>query len=118
MAYLLSGSTIKAPQDMAEVNSSQFAQNRVLSGAIARDFFGSNKRSWILKYRNIKKSDYDTINTVYQSYLTNGTVKTWQVTETNYTVASTNVHVDLVERGFNVGGEDYLSNFDLVLTEA
>lgn len=79
---------------------------------------GSNKRVWVLEYENTKKTDYDTIKAIYDSYLNTGIAKTWQVTETNYTVAQTNVHVDLLERSFTVRGESYLSDFTLTLTEA
>jgi len=118
MAYLLNGSTIRAPQSLSESNSTQYAQNRTLDGAINRDYFGSNKRVWALRYQNVKKTDYDTIKTIYDSYLSTGSTKTWQVTETNYTISQTNVHIDLVERGFGVQGDSYISDFDLVLTEA
>lgn len=118
MAYLLAGSTIRAPHDIEEDNSTQVAQNRTLAGSITRDFFGSNKRVWILNYENCKVTDFATINTIYQTYLTTGTTQTWQVTETNYTVSSTNVHVDLLQRGFRVRGTDYISDFTLTLIEA
>lgn len=118
MSYILASTTIRKPMEMVEENSTQVAQNRTLSGAINRDFFGSNKRIWVLNYRNVKKADFDIINTIYLSYLSTNTTQTWQVTETNYTVSSTNVHVDLTVRDFVVGGTDYLSNFDVILTEA
>lgn len=117
MSYLLDGSSIRNPYEISERNSTQVAQNRTLSGAITRDYFGSNKRVWILNYRNTKKADYDTIKTIYDSYLSTATAKSWQVTETNYTIAATTVHVDLQERDFTVRGEDYISDFDLILTE-
>lgn len=118
MSYVLNGTTIRSPNEMQENNSTQVAQQRTLSGAVNRDYFGSNKRIWTLAYRTAKKADYDTINTIYQAYLSTGTAVSWQVTETNYTVSSTTVHVDLVERGFSILGESYLSDFDLILTEA
>lgn len=118
MSYLLSATTIKAPQRMTEENSTQFAQNRTMGGDVTRDFFGDNKRVWVLSYRNIKKTDFDTLNTIYQSYLSTNTVKSWQVTETNYAVSSTTVHVDLRVRDFSVGGDGYISEFELILTEA
>lgn len=118
MAYILDGDTIRAPNRMEERNSTQVAQQRTLSGAVNRDYFGDNKRVWVLTYRIAKKADYDTIKAIYDSYLSTGTEVSWQVTETNYTVSATTVHVDLIERGFNVLGESYLSEFDLVLTEA
>lgn len=118
MAYLLGGSPIRNPNSVEERNSTQVAQQRTLSGAVNRDYFGSNKRVWVLTYRIAKKADYDTIKAIYDAYLSSGTEVAWQVTETNYTVSATTVHVDLIERGFNVLGESYLSDFDLVLTEA
>ena len=118
MAYLLGGSQIRAPHELSEANSTQVAQNRTLSGSITRDYFGTNKRVWKLEYRNVMPTDYNTIKATYTSYLTNALAKTWEITETNYTVAQTSVHLDLVERGFSVRGNDYLSDFTLILTEA
>lgn len=117
MAFLLDGTSIRNPYEISESNSTQVAQNRTLSGSITRDYFGSNKRVWILSYRITKKTDYDTINTIYQSYLSTGTAKTWEITETNYTVSQTTVHVDIRQRDFTVRGSDYISDFDLILTE-
>lgn len=118
MSYILSGSNIRAPQSFEETNSTQVAENRTLSGSVTRDFFGSNKRVWVLEYNNTKKADYDTINTIYQSYLSTGATKTWEVTETNYAISQTNVHVDLLVREFGVKGTDYISDFTLILKEA
>lgn len=118
MGYLLDATTIRSPYEITESNDTQVAVQRTLDGSINRDYFGNNKRIWELKYVNSKKADYDTINTIYQSYLSTGTTKAFEVTETNYTVASVSVHVDLLERGFTIRGSDYLSDFSLILTEA
>lgn len=118
MPYILNGTTLRAPTNFDETNSTQVAQQRTLSGAINRDYFGSNKRVWTLNYENVQLADFTTINSLYQTYLSNATAQTWQVTETNYTVSSTNVHIDLLQRSFRIRGSDYLSNFTLILTEA
>lgn len=118
MPYLLSATTIRRPNAMTEDNSTQVAEIRTLAGSVKRDFFGSNKRIWKLEYQNIEKTDYDTINTIYQAYLTAGSPVTFQITETNYAVASTNVHIDLLSRGFSVRGVNYISDFTLILVEA
>lgn len=103
---------------MVESNSTQVAEQRTMKGSVVRDHFGDNKRVWTLVYQNTKKSDYDTIKTIYDSYLTDSQAKTFEITETNYTVSSINVHIDLLTREFRIGGEDYLSDFVLVLKEA
>jgi len=118
VSYLLAGSTIKAPDSIKESNSTQVAQNRTLDGTVSRDYFGDNKRVWVLDYKNTNKTQYDIIKTIYNTYLSSATAQTWEVTETNYTISSTNVHIDLQERGFGVKGTDYISDFTLVLTEA
>lgn len=118
MSYVLNGITIRAPHQLKEGNSTQVAVQRTLSGAISRDYFGSNKRVWILDYQNTNKTDHDIIKAIYDLYLSSGQTKSWQVTETNYTVSLTNVHIDLLEREFSVKGSDYISSFTLTLTEA
>lgn len=117
MAYLLNGTTIRNPKSFEEANSTQVAENRTLDGTVSRDYFGSNKKVWTLNFENAKKTDYDTINTIYQSYLSTGATQSFQVTETNYAVAATNVHIDLFVRSFSIQGNDYLSNFTLILKE-
>lgn len=118
MAYLLDSTQIRAPHEFTEENSTQMAVQRTLNGNINRDYFGSNKRIWTLNYQNAQKSQYDAIKAIYDSYLATGATKTWAITETNYTVSSTRVHVDLLQRGFSIRGSDYLSDFTLTLTEA
>ena len=117
MAYLLDGSNIRAPYEIEETNSTQFAQQRTLKGIIGRDFFGLNKRIWRMTYKNTKKTDYDIIYAIYASYLSTATGKSFESTETNYIIASTTVHIDLLQRGFSIRGSDYLSDFELILTE-
>jgi len=118
MSYILAGTTIRAPHDFEENNSTQVAENRTLGGSVTRDFFGTNKRVWTLNYENCKITNFNTIKTIYNTYLSTGSAQTWQVTETNYTISQTSVHVDLLQRGFKIRGSDYLSDFTLILKEA
>lgn len=118
MAYILDSTNIRRPSEIEERNSTLVAQHRTLDGSISRDYFGSNKRVWILSYVNTNSSDFATIKAKYTAYLANANPLTWEITETNYDVDQTTVHVDLLERGFSIKGTDYLSDFELVLTEA
>lgn len=117
MAYILNGTTIRRPLEIRELNSTQMSEQRTLAGNVGRDYFGSNKRVWELTYENVTPTDFTTIKNLYLTYLSTETALTWEVTETNYTVTETDVHVDLAEREFSVRGETYLSNFTLVLKE-
>lgn len=118
MSWILGGSTIRRPSSVTESNNTQYAQQRTLRGAVGRDYFGLNKRVWKLTYRNCTKTDYDTIYAIYNSYLTLGTAKSFQVTDANYTIASTTGHLDMPERGLAVPGSSYISDFVLTITEA
>lgn len=118
MSFILNGSTIRRPNKLNETNLTQFAEQQTLSGAIGRDYFGNNKRIWTLQYDNLNATDYAALKALYNTYLTNGTGLSWQVTEANYTVAATTVHVDLQNRDFTVPGSSYLSGVSLVLKEA
>lgn len=117
MSFILDGTTIRRPVQMEEGNSTQYAQVRTIAGLSHRDYLGANKRIWTMTYQNVNVTDYTTINTIYQSYLSTKVAKTFQVTEANYTVAQTNVHVDLTVRQFKMPGSSYISDFVLILTE-
>lgn len=118
MPYILNATTLRAPNRIEETNSTQVAQIRTLQGTIGRDYFGSNKRIWKLDYKNVNATDYATIKAIYDSYLSTASAKSWSITEANYAVSATTVHVDLQQRSFSIKGSDYLSDFTLILTEA
>lgn len=117
IAYILNGTTIQPPHAFSEENGTLLAENQVLEGDVNRDFYGLNKRRWILVYRNLNKLDYDLIKAVYDTYLSGKQTVTWEVTGDNYTVGATDVHIDLPKRDI-MGGTHYLSTFELTLTEA
>lgn len=117
MGYFLNGTQIRRPSGIKEANSTQSATNRVLSGNVTKDFFGSNKRIWIFDYQNLNATDYATINAIYQAYLSAGSPVSFSSTETNYPITA-NVHVEFLERDFSIPGSSYISNNTLTLTEA
>ena len=118
MSYILNGSPIRRPNRMQEDNSTQFAANRTLAGTNTRDYFGANKRVWMLEYDNINPTDFTTIQALYQAYLASEVALSWQVTEGNYPVNLTSVLVDLQTRRFTIPGGTYLQATTLILTEA
>ena len=117
MSYILDSTTIRNPNNIEEQIIDQYAEQKALSGAVGRDYFGSTKRRWFFDYANTKPSDYTTIKTIVDDYKSDAVAKTFQSTESNYTIAQTTVHLDLTRRTFNVKGTSYISDFTLVLTE-
>lgn len=118
MPYSINSTTVRAPTRMHESNDTQFAANRTLGGTNTRDYFGNNKRVWTMEYDNLNSTDYITIRTIYQNYLSTKTAVPLVITEGLYAVSSTNVHVDFQSRNFTIPGSDYLSDCILILTEA
>lgn len=118
MAYLLDSTTIRSPNNIDEETVDQFAQHKTLDGAVRRDYFGDTKRIWMFDYVNTNPTDLSTIKTIVDAYKSTGTTKTFESTETNYTIAETSVHLSLTKRVFRVKGTDYLSDFTLVMAEA
>lgn len=117
MSYVLDGSEIRAPHNIDELTEDLYAQQVSLDNTRSRDYMGTTKRVWALDYTNTKVADYDTIKTIWDSYKSTATGKSFQSTETNYPIALTTVHIDMTKRRFSVGGIDYISDFTLVLTE-
>lgn len=118
MPYVLDGSIIRSPHNISENTVDQYAQQKALNGTVSRDYFGSTKRVWAFDYMNTKPGDYTTIKSIVDSYKSTALAKTFESTESGYTIAETEVHLDLTQREFSVGGETYISDFTLVLTEA
>ena len=118
MSFLLSSTAIRNPYSISESNSTQVAQQRTLAGSIGRDYFGSNKRVWKLEFKNVNPTAWTVIDGIYRTYLSTASAVTWEVTEANYTISQTSVHVDMQNRSFSVRGSSYISDFTLILTEA
>ena len=121
MGFILAGTEIRRPTQLNERKIERFSQVQTLDGRIHRDYYNSlvgTKRIWTLSFQNASASEYAAILAIYETYKNTDTVQTWEITETNYTVDQTNVHIDLIERQFSTPGSDYISSFQLILTEA
>lgn len=118
MAYVLSSTTIRRPVNINESDSTLVTEHKALDASVSRDYFGSNKRMWTLDYQNVNVDDYESINTIYQDYVSNSIPKSWQSTEPNNIIDITTVHVDLIQRDFTIHGYTMLSDFSLILTES
>jgi len=130
MAYLLDETIIKRPSNIRKEPIEVAADHITISGKTKRDItarkyryilsYGKTKRDitarkyrYILSYKNISKTDADTLVTIYNQKA----VVTFQSTEANFPVSLRNVHVDIGDRDYLYPGSDYLSTFNLILTE-
>jgi hypothetical protein len=112
MAYILDGTTIKSPRALREAPLNIETEHQTISGDTKKDIT-ARKMRYILFYENILKTDADTIFSIYDQKA----VVTFQVTDTNKTISSRNVHVDVSGREYATLGTSYLVTFNLILTE-
>jgi hypothetical protein len=111
MAYILNGTTIKNPvdfkRDLFEVSGVQ----TTLNGRTVKDL-RSRKEVYTLEFQHLSSAERNAILAIYDLQ----TTVSFQVTETNLTIAETQVHMDIPGREYLKGG-DYLESFTLILTE-
>src|SRR3990167_11026371 len=115
--YLLDGIQIPNPHQVTTIKIKQIIENRVLVGAVNRNFFGDSKKQWELLYHNISVTKYILLQSIYSDYLANG-IMTLEITGNNYFVDITNVHIDLPNRAIPGSGINYLSDVIINLKEA
>ena len=102
---------------MSTARGKQYSEIQALTGTVSRDYFGNEKKVYILEYKDCSAEDYTTIETQYNAYLTSNSVVAFVCTDTNNTI-SADVHVDLKPQKYRQGGESYPSDFELILKEA
>ena len=111
MSYLLNGIAIKTPtsfrRSLVEVEKS----NTVLNGKKKRDFI-RQKYSYTLDIQNLTQTQYSQIISIVQTK----TIATFEVTETNLTIASVSVWVYIDGEDFVKGGQ-YRENLTLIIEE-
>lgn len=116
--YILENTVLRSPTSMKEERVRVAAYQRAISGNFQADEFNSGRRIWTLHYENVQKADFDTIFNLYQTYLSTEDPMDFEINQDNYPITATNVHLDLDQRDFSTAGAGYISQFDLVLTEA
>lgn len=111
MAYVLDGTTLKAPTDFSRETIETSASNNSIEGRTTKDIM-NRKYRYVLVYNWLSASERNDIITIYDKEA----CVTFEVTETNLTISETEVHVDIPRRNYHKGA-DYRENFTLILTE-
>ena len=111
MAYILNGTTLKSPTTFDRETIESSVKHNLLTGRTVKDI-RNRKDRFILTFQYLSAAERNAIINIWQLE----TCVTFEVTETNLTIASTDVHVEIPERGYLKGG-DYREFFTLILTE-
>ncbi len=112
MAYILGGVTLLNPKAFQREFLELSQTNTTFKGKSLRRV-ENRKERFVLTYQHLTEAQVDTILAEYNL----NEVRTFQVTEDNLSISPTDVLVEVGVREYIPGGETYLSNFDLILTE-
>ena len=111
MAYLLDSVTLANPVEFSREFIEESGENTSLTGRTTKDI-RNRKERFVLVYRNLTSTEVADILDIFNDE----TTKTFEVTETNLTIAATTVHIQLSKRDYIKGGE-YRADITIVLTE-
>lgn len=112
MSYILNGTTLPNPKSFnrRQVETGQTIQ--LLDGTTKKDVT-NRKEQYLLGFKFLTQAQVAVILGIYDAL----TTVTFQVTETNLTIAETTVHMELRDRQYNTSGGEYREDFTLILTE-
>lgn len=112
MAYLLNGTTLPRPKAFTRQIIEKSGRVVTLNNTTKKDITG-RKEMFTLEFNMLTQTEINAINVIYD---TTNTV-TFQVTETNLTIASTVCHMSIDKRAYNTPGNEYREDIVMVLEE-
>lgn len=114
MSYTLGNITLPTPKPgnftrrQVEVGGSVLT----LNGRTKKDIT-ARKEQYIIYYEKLTQAEVADIITEYNLR----TTRNFAVSETNLTIASTPVHIEITDREYRTAGDSYREDLKLVLTE-
>ena len=112
MAYTLGDITLPSPVNFKRETLEVSAQNLLLDGTTKKNIV-SRKERYVLEFTFLTQAQ---VNSILSEYNLKA-VRDFAVSETNLTINSTPVHIDIPSREYNTKGEDYREDLVLILTE-
>ena len=112
MSYILDGLTLPRPVGFTRKQVETGITHNLLDGTTKRDVT-NRKEQYILEFQRLTQAEVTSIVAKYNLQ----TTLNFSVTETNLTISSTECHVDISDRQYNTGGNEYREDIVLVLTE-
>lgn len=112
MSYTLGSITLPNPKGFQRRLIETGASINTLNGRTKKDIT-NRKEQFILNYEMLSQANVTAILGEYDLQ----TVRNFSVNETNLTINSTPVHIEISERQYNTKGNEYREDLTLVLTE-
>lgn len=112
MSYYLGSITLPRPKVFRKEIVEKSNKIVTLSNTTKKDITGRKYR-YILEFKYLTQSQVTSILTEYDQL----TTRNFSSDETNNTIASTPVHIEIEVREYNTPGEEYREDFVLILEE-
>lgn len=112
MSFILGSLTLPNPLDFTRDIIETQKMNLLLNATTTRRFVNRKER-YILKFHHLTRS---LVNSILAEYELNA-VRNFSVSETNMTIASTPVHIDIENREYVTKGPEFREKLTLILTE-
>ena len=111
MSYVLGSLTLPAPVEFNRETVETSVENLLLTGTTKKDIVNRKER-FVLRFEHLTSAEVSSIMAEYDLQ----TVRNFAVSETNVTITSTQVHIDITNREY-VTGADYRENLTIILIE-
>lgn len=112
MSYILDGLTLPQPKGFTRKQIETGKTLQLLDGTTKKDIT-NRKEQYVLLFQKLTQAEIALILTKYNLL----TTLSFQVTETNLTIAATTVHMELLSRKYLTKGNEYREDITLILTE-
>lgn len=112
MAYTLGSITLPNPQNFQREYIETAAFILTLNNTTKKDLVGRKER-YILEFTMLTQAEIASMLSEFEL----NTTRNFSVSESNLTIASTPVHIELERREYNTPGNEYREDIVLILTE-
>ena len=112
MSFILGAQTLLNPKSFKREFVETSASNLLIEGKTTKRV-ENRKERFTLTYQNLTAAQASSILSEYDTDET----RLFQVTESNLTIATTKVHIDVSTRNYPLTGKAYRHDLTLVLTE-
>lgn len=112
MSYNLGSITLPRPVGLTRETIEKSAKIITLDNTTKKDITGRKER-YILEFKMLTQTEINTILSEYDLQ----TTRNFSVSETNLTITSTPVHIEIERRAYNTPGNEYREDITITLEE-
>lgn len=112
MSYILNGLTLPQPKSFKRSFIEMAQSNLTITGTTTRKI-SHRKEIFTLKFQHLTQSQVNSLLSLYQL----DDILTFESTESNLTIAQTDVLLDLPDRKYPMSAKEWREDITIILTE-